>query len=85
MATCGRDRPTACFAFDGVNFTRRNILAFRIATDWPCVQQGQLVTQRGASLAASTSTCWMGLFRCFEIGGRITLSADLFSALHRPQ
>jgi hypothetical protein len=49
------------------------------------VQQGQLVTQRGASLAASTSTCWMGLFRCFEIGGRITLSADLFSALHRPQ
>jgi hypothetical protein len=63
----------------------RNILAFRIATDWPCVQQGQLVTQRGASLAASTSTCWMGLFRCFEIGGRITLSADLFSALHRPQ
>jgi hypothetical protein len=30
MATCGRDRPTACFAFDGVNFTRRNILAFRI-------------------------------------------------------
>jgi hypothetical protein len=40
---------------------------------------------RGASLAASTSTCWICLFRCFEIGVRITLSAELFSALHSPQ
>jgi hypothetical protein len=36
-------------------------------------------------VAASTSTCWICLFRCFEIGVRITLSAELFSALHRPQ
>ena len=31
-ATCGRERPTACFAFDGVNFTRRSSTPRRVSS-----------------------------------------------------
>jgi len=34
---------------------------------------------------APTSTCWMCLLRCLEMGMRIALSAELFSAPHSPQ
>jgi hypothetical protein len=36
-------------------------------------------------VAASTSTCWICLFLCLEIGMRMTLLADFFSVLHSPE
>jgi hypothetical protein len=43
-----------------------------------CIVRGQFVGVSGASLAASTNTCWICLFLCLEIGMRITLLAELF-------
>jgi hypothetical protein len=41
--------------------------------------------QAGAGFAASTSTRWICLFRCFDSGIHIALSAELLSSPHRPQ
>lgn len=51
----------------------------------PVANQRQVGRIPGASLAASTSIVCRCLFLCLEIGVRITLSAELFSALHSPQ
>jgi hypothetical protein len=45
----------------------------------------ELMMQAGRQLAASTSTLCMCLLRCLEIGVRLAMSAELFSAPHSPQ
>jgi hypothetical protein len=47
--------------------------------------RARIIASSGDSLAASTSTRWICLLRCFDSGIRIILSAELFSSAHKPQ
>ena len=49
------------------------------------VDQGQVVVQPGRQLRSFDQHVLDMLVRCLEMGVRITLSAELFSAPHSPQ